>query len=492
MAARDRNLFAWQAYVLTMTIISLGLLIALGYVLFTMSTNTKKMESAVTRASEAERQIQTANSKLQALQAMVGNKQFSEAEFQQALQSIGTDADIDTIKKKFDGDMSLFGPDVPSQDRNYSKLVSDLMKAVRDRNLQIDRSSKEVERLTQEVNLIRDQETKAREKEVAEKKELQAKLEQTIQEYLDKEAALKKNHETEVAVAQKNIAALRQEKTKIESDLKDIRSENLQLTQFKKDIMEQLVKETEREDFESAQGKVVSVDPRGVLVWVNMGRKQGLRPGIRFSVLNADTIRVTEATPKAQIEITKVDDNMAQGRVLSDRLNVPVIADDLVYSPTWKVGGKMKFALLGKMDVDGNGSDDRDLVRQMIEQNGGEVVEELGPDGKSRGEIDIYTRYLVVGEMPKVSGDVNDPRAQDLGRKYNDLRTRARQLNVSEMTLDRLMGYLRKYDEDRTIPLGDAIRSEDFRDRSGPERSSNEELTRQFGSRAGGSSTPDR
>ncbi|MFO0067173.1 MAG: hypothetical protein ACK523_14550, partial [Pirellulaceae bacterium] len=164
MAARDRNLFAWQAYVLTMTIISLGLLIALGYVLFTMSTNTKKMESAVTRASEAERQIQTANSKLQALQAMVGNKQFSEAEFQQALQSIGTDADIDTIKKKFDGDMSLFGPDVPSQDRNYSKLVSDLMKAVRDRNLQIDRSSKEVERLTQEVNLIRDQETKAREK----------------------------------------------------------------------------------------------------------------------------------------------------------------------------------------------------------------------------------------------------------------------------------------------------------------------------------------
>ncbi|MFY7967936.1 MAG: hypothetical protein ACOVNV_02535, partial [Pirellulaceae bacterium] len=100
MAARDRNLFAWQAYVLTMTIISLGLLIALGYVLFTMSTNTKKMESAVTRASEAERQIQTANSKLQALQAMVGNKQFSEAEFQQALQSIGTDADIDTIKKK--------------------------------------------------------------------------------------------------------------------------------------------------------------------------------------------------------------------------------------------------------------------------------------------------------------------------------------------------------------------------------------------------------
>ncbi len=253
-----------------------------------------------------------------------------------------------------------------------------------------------------------------------------------------------------------------------------LKEERDALSKFKEKIIKERIEVEEREDFESPQAKVVYVDLNGVLVDINLGRRHGLKAGLRFSILNQDTLRMTEATPKAQIEITRVTESQATGRVIQDRNNVPVIPGDLVYSPTWRVGGTVKYAMVGKMDIDGNGSDDRQAVRDLIVRNGGEVVEDVGPDNKpSGGKLDENTRFLIVGEMPKaLEGNANDPISREIGARYADIRSRARSFTVAEMTLEKLLGYLRKNDDDKTIGLGDATRGADFKERSGPLRSS--------------------
>ena len=53
MAARDRNLFAWQAYVITMSFVVVGLLVALGFSIASSSNTEKSMSDAVNQAKVA-------------------------------------------------------------------------------------------------------------------------------------------------------------------------------------------------------------------------------------------------------------------------------------------------------------------------------------------------------------------------------------------------------------------------------------------------------
>ena len=487
MAVRDRNMFAWQAYVITMTLVSVGLLFALGWVLFTGATNTKRAEDAIASRNEINDNLRKENSKVQALLHMVGGKQSTEAEFQTMMATIGADGELEAAKTKFDKDMSLLGINEPS--KNYATLAENLMKAIRDRNVQIETTAKELERLTKDLEQVRTQETLAR--QAAEKD----------RDRLDKELALARDDfRTKEGELQKTIEQLNNEKAQLASTFaverkkyqaeRDVALAKVKdAEEFKRTMEDFITTKVEREDFESSQGDVVQVDQGGVELWVNLGKKDGVRVGHRFSILNRDTTRISQQIPKAQIEITSVMDDIARAKVLQDKSNVPVIAGDLVYSPTFGLSGKASFALLGKMDIDGDGTDDRDYVRSLIENNGSVVVEEVGPDGKSRGpKLSIQTTYLIVGDTPKgyESGGTIDPRLESIGKAYRDMERRADEFGITKMPLEKLMRYLRKYDDDRTIPMGDASRTEDFRDRSGPVRSAYEGVTKDFGIRPNG------
>lgn len=472
MAVRDRNLFAWQAYVLVMSIVSVALLLALGWVIFNGSTLKKLSFDATTKARDLEQKLAMENSKQQYLMYMLGAKQATEQEVSQLESTVG--AELDAVKKTYASDMALFGADVAPQDRNYSSLTGSLMKSLRTRNLQNDKASKDIERLTNEMKSVREQETKARKDAETERDRLAKELDSARDDYKKKESDLRKEIDQlneEKKIAQANFS---KKENDLRAQLTKMKDENDKLVKFKKQVFEEQTKNVEREDFESAQGKVVYVDQNGVIVNINLGRAQGLKTGLHFAVLPQDTLRVSEATPKAQIEIMKVYENQAQARVISDRKNVPVISNDLIYSPTWRPGSKVKIALVGKLDVNGDGADDRQLVKSLIEQNGGEIVEDVGPETKQlMDKMDIYTRYLVVGEMPRgLETKGGDPRAVEISTRYAQVRSRARELNVTEMSLEKLIGYLKKYDEDRTVGLGEAMRSDDFKERKGPVRSS--------------------
>ena len=140
-------------------------------------------------------------------------------------------------------------------------------------------------------------------------------------------------------------------------------------------------------DDQDFQGKIVEVQNA---VYINLGRGDGLRPGVRFGVVNSDESRVADAHPKARIEVVEViwgSEHLSRYKVLSDRDPTTILRGDSIYSPTWQPGRKVEFALIGKMDIDGDDIDDRETIKAMIAQNGGLVTMDLPPIGKGSGEL---------------------------------------------------------------------------------------------------------
>ncbi len=189
MAVRDRNLFAWQAYVITMTIVSIGLLMALGFVIFTGSTSKKEAITATKNLQDMEAKLRQEGIKTQYMMYMLGAKQSTEQEVAQMEASIAGIADMEALKKSYQSDMALFGADVAQQDRNYSSLVVNLMKSLRTRNMQNDKASKDIDRLTKEMESVRVQETKGRQAAEAERDRLAKANEDARKDYEAKEGS---------------------------------------------------------------------------------------------------------------------------------------------------------------------------------------------------------------------------------------------------------------------------------------------------------------
>ena len=103
----------------------------------------------------------------------------------------------------------------------------------------------------------------------------------------------------------------------------------------------------------------------------------------------------------------------------------------------WIVVPGQPTALAGFLDLDGNGRNELNSVRNLIAMNGG-IVDCYQDEGKCVGEITTRTRYLVLGDEPSSRGEQNN--LQAYGRMLRD----AERLGIRTITLTALkqkMGY---------------------------------------------------
>jgi len=195
-----------------------------------------------------------------------------------------------------------------------------------------------------------------------------------------------------------------------------------------------LLAEVQNDDNQYVQGKIVDVVDDGRTVYINLGRADGLRPGVSFGVVDKQIYLISEARPKAKIEVVEViagSLHLSRCKVVS----IPaahISTGDSIYSPAWQPGKKIEFALIGNMDIDGNGTDDREEVKRMIAAGGGIVTCDLPPNGKITGELSVETRWLVIGQ---------DFKAID---EWGVVDSKAKSLGISRIYLDKLLVFLRK------------------------------------------------
>jgi len=167
-----------------------------------------------------------------------------------------------------------------------------------------------------------------------------------------------------------------------------------------------------------------------------------------------------KAEKKGKIEVVRMlSDHMAEARVTEDDPRNPILPGDFIYSPVWHQGKPQHFAFTGKIDLNDDGRQDLELAKELISINGGVVDAFPNEDGSQQGEINVNTRYLVVGEYPEGTdeGTLRDTWI----RMHDDAKSSGTEL-ITLTDFMNLMGYK---PEDRTIGLTGPSRAENFRPR---------------------------
>lgn len=464
MAARDDSVIRGG---LIASLILLVLSLALNY-FFWSCGDTKAIEAAraaqqLTNANDALR-VKTSQADL--MKAMLGDGQISEATFEELRQSAGGDPSMEAIEKRFLQDMVYFGPDVDAANKNYPALPEFLVTAIRGRNDQYGQA-------VQEAKAIRTQAdsdvTNARTAQVEAEKNRDTvivKLEKATAEFIEDRGKMKKNGEELKDTLNKTVGEL-QKTRKIAADEKN--KLVAEATVYKSTIenQRQELNRLRSDKFENVQGELTFVVPPGDLVIINLGSADALRAGVQFGVIAADSINLQDAPVKATIEVVKVlDANSSRARVIGNpSYRNPLIKGDKIYSPFWAPGRKVRIALAGDIDIDGDQRSDVEQLRSMVELAGAEIAAVITKNGGIEGKLDSSVRFLVVGEQPEASVGA-DPAAGEADNQFlatiGKLKAEAIELGITVIPAWKLQAYLKTINDSVTTPLGSAVRGEDF------------------------------
>ena len=464
MAARDDSVVRGS---LIACIIFLVLSLALNFFLWrTADIAADEAETAKRSAADANGELRTFKTQADMMRSMLGFGGLTEAEFKQMSESVSGDPVMSQIESQFVKDMSFFGDNVPDEDKNYHKLPEYLVTSLRSRNEQYSNAREEQERIKREADAA-----VAKQKEIADTaKQGQVDAEKELDKATTLFAEDRKRMNQEKGEA-------RDMQTKIALEFQSFQKQAGERERGHVRRGEQLAGtiETQRlelqrlraDRFETSQGKIGYVYSGGNVVTINLGKADSLREGVTFGVIDGTAIRQHEADVKATIQVTKVHGaHSAQARVVArPDIRTPIIPGDVVYSPFWAPGRKVRIALAGAIDTDGDGRADNDEIKGMIAAAGAEVVAEVAPDGTETGKLDASVRFLVVGEDPEITDrtdlDVADARAATIAQLGN-IKARATELGLTIIPAWKLENYLRIMDDSITTPLGSAARGEDF------------------------------
>lgn len=122
--------------------------------------------------------------------------------------------------------------------------------------------------------------------------------------------------------------------------------------------------------------------------YIDLGRKQLLRPGTRFKVFNYTKNGAQH--DKAMIEVTKVNENMAEATVvdLKDRFD-PITKGDKISAPNYDPNMPREFVLVGRFPSGYT----RALVADRLRSLGATVKDKVGP----------ATDFLVMGDQEEAA-----------------------------------------------------------------------------------------
>jgi len=225
------------------------------------------------------------------------------------------------------------------------------------------------------------------------------------------------------------------------------------------------LEEKTRETVDRPNGEVRWVDHLAKRVWVSLGKADGLKPQTTFSVYQKSHSGVGRAMENGQlgkqdikggIEITRVvKSDLSEARIVRENIYRPIAKGDPIYSPLWSSGRGEAFSIVGIIDLDGDGQDDREVLRQQVRSVGAVIDNEVDERGVLRvgGEIPgdgrprftEKTKYLVIGKIPEPA-DLADPAQMATAQKIlglrKDLEDAARERGVRVISLGDFLNYL--------------------------------------------------
>jgi len=191
----------------------------------------------------------------------------------------------------------------------------------------------------------------------------------------------------------------------------------------------------------AADGHVVKVAELGSVAYADIGKKDGVLLGMPFSVFSPVEFGREEPVSKASARVVRIMDDASELRVTVQG-NEPVVAGDVLHNPVYDRGRRLRFLLIGKIDMDGDGTDDSGSLKALIQELGGRVETELS----------VQTDYLIAGEQPAVAaapGPDAGPMEQQLFNEakaafvaYTASMDRAKDFGIPILSLNRFLGLM--------------------------------------------------
>ncbi len=364
----------------------------------------------------------------------------------------------EAMTKAANEDFEKFGKGLADVDQNYRALVAHI-------NTELVKANNSIADIT------------AQKKELADKLAAEeAATKKAIEQYTATIAKVTTNAQTEQKQFDADRERMKTENGELNTKFEDTRKRFDDLTRTSSTqiagLTEQLAKlqkllelmniDKNRETAanEVPDGKVNWVNQRTRTVWINVGSDDGLRQQMAFSIYPEVTANPADAPSKGKIQVTRMmGPHMAEARIVEDDLSNPIMPGDRIFSPTWEPGRAEHFALVGEMDIDDDGSDDRQMLRNLIVANGGVIDEEIGLDGTKTGEMSINTKYLIHGNVPKAQKD--SPALQG----WSDIHGEADTLGIKSIGVHAFLDYMGYEPQERTVGLGPKSKSSDFKPR---------------------------
>lgn len=408
-------------------------------------------------SSDAHKQLADVKGRLSSETDAV-RKTVQENETYRTFMGLGANDSFDTVQKTHTEDMERFGATFEESRRNYRDIL-EYVYAESEKIAQREADAKEQLRQLKERLLATEEEKEQQVKQFETQMQESAadlasqtnafksdrdKLEATKQALLDSKAEQKKFYTGQMAERDTQIAEL----TNSLNDSAQARDKLLS------------DRATASESFEVPDGRVSWVNQDGT-VWINLGAGDALRRQIIFSVYDSDEHDPAKAAKKGSIEVTRIlGDHIAEARVTSDEATNPILSGDYIYSQVWHRGKHLRFALTGFIDIDGDGSSDLKLARDLIALNGGVVDAYLDDKGATQGEVTVDTRYLVLGEFPE------DAIKAEFRNGWSNMTKEAEQKGVETITIAEFLNHMGYTPEERTGKPGEASMSSNYNNTS--------------------------
>ena len=476
MAARDNQGYLIAVISLVVIVLLLG-----GFTFFGWAKAAEYSEGIAQANSDlaVEKKVREAYQvEAQVLKALVGNLGESLAEVDTNIATVkglandsslssaqqtsitNVASNLDNIKRAYDADIQQFiarTEEDQAAELTWTGLVANLIAVTSDKHnaLEVERQQNKQDRedFRNKVETIQktldetNKELDSKKQELAETKKLYRDNETQLR------TALRKNEEQ----LNRSNQTFADERRTLKKQIGDLKVANADLVSQNRKQKQRIDVLTD-ENFDLADGQVVSV--AGDNVYLNIGRADGLRTNMTFSVYDNKVNNFQINEQKAKIEVLSITDaHNSIARITEEDFINPIKKGDNVVTPTWDPGYRVPIALAGVLDLDGDGKSDRLRLVRMIENNGGRVVAQTDEEGNVIGKIDPTTRYLVLGTTGTgLEASVNNG--------MRELERQAEQNTVEPIDLKKLLNWMGRHSRSSIVRNdGNEIKG-GFRERS--------------------------
>lgn len=447
---------------LQITLAMFAMLAVIGWVAFYMQfrelgDNQARFTQAEEKLSQSESLVRTKDDEVEYLKQRLGYTQ----------PSVGHDQPdaTNTVAFAMQQVISRVATEHSYTGQNFDSIIDHLSKVVVDKTAESETKQSELDNNKQTMT------------------QMASQHQQELQQHRDRvDAAERQRDDTQRAseeqrkALQAQIEELRGELTEVKTEYQDAQaawtSERKKLTtemaqwEQQVDFLRDKLKNLTKVSFERPDGLVRWVDNSAGLVWLNLGSEDGLRIRTTMSVYKKDHHGVGHGADaediKGQIEITRViNANTSEARILDDDIYNPIAKGDPVYTPLWSPGRVEKFAIIGRIDLDQDGIDDREQFHEMVQDAGGTINNEVLDDGsrirynrypdewnpwvEGDAELDSDTKYVILADIPSVALAAlpeEKEKRLELGRQLKVMRDEARRLGIDEINLNDFLSYI--------------------------------------------------